>query len=126
MGYTHSWDHSGFNTKQWSAASKRAARIIQASDVPVQFESDDPAPPEISTTEIRFNGVDCDGYETFAVERGRSSGFCKTAREPYDEIVVAILGMLADVNPEFGWTSDGDNEDHAAGAALYIKSLGDA
>jgi hypothetical protein len=125
MGYTHTWQHTGFTKEQWSIVRKQAARIIAASDVPVKLEYDDSRGPILSTSRIQFNGVLGDGYETFHVERERSDGFCKTGRQPYDEIVVAMLGMLADNNPEFGWRSDGDVNDHGDGIDLYNKVFGD-
>lgn len=123
MGYTHYWDNAGFTPHQWKEACTNAKLIIRASDVPVQWEYDDNRKPEISRRCIRFNGVDGDGHETFYIDRQRSSGFCKTAREPYDEIVVAILIMLVKVSEEFGWTSDGSGPDFADGIALYERAM---
>jgi len=125
MGYTHYWNHNGFNKEDWAIAQDGARRIIEASEVPVQFEYDDDALPDISDDVIRFNGIDDDGHETFYMPRTDISfAFCKTARKPYDEIVVAILGMLADINSVFEWSSDGSSQDHADGKALYNEAIG--
>ena len=70
---------------------------------------------------IRFNGVGEDGHETFYLSPDESGwGFCKTARKPYDIVVVAILSMLDEyLGDKFEWRSDGDNEDHLTGKRLY-------
>lgn len=124
MGYTHYWDASPFTDEQWAEVIERGKRILScASHIPVQFEYDTPAPPELSQECIRFNGVDEDGHETFVVgPRDTGFGFCKTARKPYDTVVVAFLVMLNDVNPDFTWSSDGEDEDHEAGRKLYEES----
>jgi hypothetical protein len=125
MGYTHYWSHRGFTPEQWKKATELAGKIINASSVPVQFEYDVPKPPMIDGDRIRFNGVDDDGYETFVVYRDGARGeFCKTARRPYDEIVVATLFALEAVNDDFTWSSDGDANDHKAGYNLYKRAAG--
>ena len=124
MGYTHYWNHTGFSNEQWRLARKNAKKILEASSIPVWREYDEDAPPVVSLKEIRFNGIENTGHETFLISRFPTrSDFCKTARKPYDTIVVAILGMLSDINDEFNWGSDGDKEDHAEGIELYNKAL---
>jgi hypothetical protein len=124
MGYTHYWRNSaGFTDEQWNEAIARAKSILNFTNIPVQWECDTEAPPELSHEMIRFNGVDDEGHETFLVTPRQSGEFCKTARKPYDEIVVAMLTMLSEVNPEFTWSSDGNDEDHRAGINLYRNAL---
>jgi hypothetical protein len=124
MGYTHYWNSKGFTDEQWEEACARAKSILQFTDIPVQWECDVEAPPEVSHEMIRFNGVGDDGHETFIVTPTQSGEFCKTARKPYDEVVVAMLTMLEDVNPNFSFRkSDGDEEDHRAGINLYRNAL---
>ena len=124
MGYTHYWDNDGFTEKQWTLARYRMRRIIAHSDVDVRSEYDDSRAPAITDSDIHFNGVGDDGHETFFVAKEGGSEFCKTARKPYDEIVVAALGMLSNLNPNFRWMSDGDPEDHVDGKLLCDKALG--
>jgi hypothetical protein len=69
--------------------------------------------PEFTTDEIRFNGIEDDSHETFALgKRYNGFKFTKTARNPYDRHVLACL-ILA--KKYFGdaikVSSDGDNED---------------
>ena len=123
MGYTHTWNSDGFTDEQWMLARYRMRRIIAHSNVDVQYEDDDVRPPLIDATVIRFNGVEEDGHETFLITKDGGAEFCKTARKPYDEIVVAALGMLGELNPTFRWRSDGDPADHVDGKALHDKAL---
>lgn len=125
MGYTHYWRNpQGFTNDQWKLARELADAIIRVSSVPVQYEYDVSDPPRIDDGAIRFNGVDEDGHETFFVQYGpREFEFCKTARKPYDEIVVAMLFMLEHVNPSFSWSSDGDSEDHQGGYDLLQRAI---
>jgi len=111
--------------EQWSEIVARAKNILTTvSNIPVQWECDVDEPPTISDDCIRFNGVEEDGHETFFIPRtGTDWEFCKTARKPYDTVVVAMLTMLNDVNPDFTWTSDGTIQDHQEGRELYAASL---
>jgi hypothetical protein len=123
MGYTHYWDNPGFTEDQWDVVRDHTKKILAASTIKVQYEDDDKRPPVRSTELIRFNGVEDKGHETFYLERvpRRTFGFCKTARKPYDEIVVAMLTMLVSVVPEFSWSSDGEFPEFAEGLALWDK-----
>jgi hypothetical protein len=68
----------------------------------VQYEHDDTLPPVVTETQVRFNGVDEEGHETFLFDTdardGGSDGFrfdfCKTKRKPYDEVVMKVLIVL--------------------------------
>jgi len=124
MGYTHYWNNEKFTKKQWLEVIERGKKILScATVIPLQFDYDDPKPVELSKDCIRFNGVEEDGHETFLVDPFKTDfEFCKTALKPYDTVVVAFLIMLNDVNPEFEWSSDGDDEDHEQGRKLYEES----
>jgi hypothetical protein len=125
VGYTHYWTNTRFTESQWKTACELVRSIIRLSSVEVQYEYDEAKPPQIDDTVfhvIRFNGVDDDGHETFCIERNEVGGFCKTARKPYDEIVVASLFALKHVNPDFSWSSDGDADAHLDGKNLYIRA----
>lgn len=69
--------------------------------------------PNISTTEIRFNGSneDEESCETFIIENGFNSGFCKTAQYSYDVVVANILRRLEETQQDFSASSDGDDEE---------------
>jgi len=127
MGYTHYWNASPFTDDQWNEVIERGQAILSCSDIPLQLDFDEPLPVELSNKRIRFNGVEDDGHETFYVTPDAIGfAFCKTAYKPYDEVVVAFLIMLNEVNPEFTWDSDGEDADHEAGRKLYERSKVDA
>jgi len=124
MGYTHYWQNPGFTQDEWTEVRKFAKRIVAETDVPIQFEDDIATAPQIDNEVIRFNGVGDAAHETFYLAKQPSSSFqfCKTARKPYDEVVVAMLIMLSTVNPIFSWSSDGQPADHVDGLSLFGRT----
>lgn len=117
MGYTHYWDGTAVASPE---LLDQINSVITNSGIPLaNWAGDAGTEPEISAKELRFNGLEDDRYETFAIEFGSSrGGFCKTGMAPYDEVVVAILILLDRACPDFSWSSDGNWQDHAAGRAL--------
>lgn len=128
MGYTHYI--RGLNTVDESAYQNALAdirKLIAASPIPL-FDSGGEGTPEVEG-HIAFNGdasknedhesfflaptaAECEGFE-----------FCKTAEKPYDLMVVACLAVLADrTNAKV--TSDGGENDWAAGVRFASKTLG--
>jgi hypothetical protein len=77
---------------------------------PIQREYADPRQPVATAEDVRFNGVGELGHETFGFRTGASDpfGFCKTARKPYDDVVMRVLLVLASYRPGFELSSDGD------------------
>ena len=120
MGYTHYWKLGQKPTPaQWKRFTTAVSKIVELSNVQVQFEYDEASPPQIDDERVRFNGVDEDGHETFFIEpEDVEFNFCKTAHKDYDEIVVACLIAAANILPGFSWRSDGDAEEHVRGRAL--------
>jgi hypothetical protein len=121
MGYTQYFKPVGKKnpTKaEWRKFLVEVRGIIENCDVPLRLEFDVDDPPRLDDDAIVFNGVGNDGHETFMLERvpSRREGrclnwFCKTARKPYDAVVVAVL---AAAKRRFPWwlslSSDGDGE----------------
>ena len=117
MGYTHYWEPPKIkdgNFAKFSQACKAAFCEVQKLGVKVAFELDSSRPPSFTREAVRFNGVGDEGHETFYVSPHDRSWFCKTARKPYDILVVACLCLLEHIT---GATvsSDGDREDWLAG-----------
>lgn len=132
MGYTHYWStESNFTDEEWTEVCARARSVLQFTDIPVQWECDVEEPSEVSNEVIRFNGVGDDGYETFMISPRKIGNtimeglgsFCKTARKPYDEVVVAMLVMMSEVKPDFNWCSDGEPKEHMDGIKLYRNCM---
>jgi hypothetical protein len=111
MGYTNYWTDSGTH----QAIPTPALRIIKTvldhayQAGIVQREYDDSRPPVVTAEEIRFNGIGELGHETFGFRTGAPDpfGFCKTARKPYDDVVMRVLLVLACYRPGFELSSDG-------------------
>ena len=124
MGYTHYWaQQRNYTEAEWSQITATIKAIIEASDVPVEREymTVRKTCPIFTDDDILFNGVGDDGHETFVFTREvaeeptyrKGEGdfqFCKTARKPYDEIVVACLIAASEMGV-ITWSSDGEGED---------------
>jgi hypothetical protein len=126
MGYTHYFENKqDCPPEDWAKitdAFKRlqATAIINNDPLLIQKECDRAAAPSVNDLEIRFNGIEDDGHETFMLLRKKKRfNFCKTARKPYDRVVVAVLCLANHFAPDV-WDigSDGNAEDWEAGLAL--------
>jgi hypothetical protein len=113
MGYTHYiCNPKGFTKDQWNTFIKEAKSIISNSDVPLAcWNGAKGTLPLISDTEVKFNGVGDNSHETCMVtKKATDFDFCKTARKPYDKIVVAIYKAARNANPSIELSSDGGRE----------------
>lgn len=139
MGYTHYWrqlrDHK---VDEWTQICEDVQNILKDTQhvqgIPIAYEYNEPArAPEVSSKCIHFNGLGEDGHETFIIFRKRlpreswepyrGSGFCKTARKPYDLAVTAILCYLSSVCETYEVSSDGDGTDWLAGLQCARRAL---
>jgi len=129
MGYTHYWKNTAVATAgQWQAFKADFAKVVRkarAKGIAVAGWNGSGA-PVISDEKVSFNGRGDDGsYETCRIAPGiEEFSFCKTARRPYDDVVVAALTLARHHLPGFMWTSDGDVEEHADGRALAATIIG--
>ena len=126
IGYTHFFEKAiNINDENWNGFCEICKKILQIADIPLAREFNLPLePPVITDKLVRFNGIDEDGHETFYIERSYTGfGFCKTARKPYDKVVVACLLAGCDYDVFTEWSSDGDDEDHQEGKEIYAKAL---
>ena len=71
------------------------------------FECDSTEPPVVTEKEIRFNGYDENGYETFMFKVDDLYNNCKTNENDYDFPVCVVLLLLFNYIPEFKLKSDG-------------------
>lgn len=136
MGYTHYWGATRtFTASEWKDICAATRSILRTSTVQIVREYDRPNErPDVLDHEIIFNGAGDDGHETFWLQRElpeepeyrKGEGdfqFCKTARKPYDEVVVAVLIAVRHIAPDaISWSSDGYLEEHADGLALLNRS----
>ena len=113
MGYTHSWTvGKDVSDKTWKQFTGFVKQLIMASDVTIRNGQGENG-PEIGNKEIWLNGdASCDeDHETFMIHRGsQSSDFCKTARKPYDVVVVASLAVAHNLGIITEWSSNGKKE----------------
>ena len=119
MGYTHYWEiKNDISLEHFKQLQLAAVKIVEASDVFVMFG--------INTHPLHLNiiveGINEGAHETFCLSPNTVKfEFCKTARKPYDEIVVAIL-YHAHVMRLLEFSSDGNEEDLTVGKALARRN----
>lgn len=125
MGYTHTWSHDRFTPDEWCKIRRDCQMAVMMSRVPVGSGDARPgSSPEFADNVLAFNGIGADGHETFELGvMPAPVDFCKTARKPYDEVVVACLTIAAHHAPHFAWRSDGEREDLGAGKRLAARVL---
>jgi hypothetical protein len=140
MGYTHYWHRpEEMNKDKFKKASqdcKSVTDFLRTKGTMIQFESDTPEPPVFDDTEVRFNGVDDEGHETFCIQQtfegyrqvqddGKLFEFCKTAFKQYDIAVTACLIVFKHhFGDDFRVSSDGNTEDWLAGKDACQAVLG--
>ena len=130
MGYTHYWKlNRDIDDSEWEAITTIARTTVRIAQddwgIALSEDLDFNRIPVINDKEIRFNGYGEEGHETFIITREPTSFlFCKTARKPYDAVVVAILQACAVYCDAFEWRSDGNREDHDEGVKLYNEATG--
>lgn len=134
MGYTHYWyisyGNESLDLKKFKVFSNYVRELILTTNIKI-CDGGGTGLPRINSSCVRFNGCRCNGedYETFEILRPaqintyRSSedffNFCKTARRPYDDLVVAALLLFKDTFMEqVTISSDGDFDEWAAGYEL--------
>lgn len=124
MGYTHYYTPSANLPTQKQLDIVKY--IIDNSEIPLgDYAGNIGSKPEVLTEGFRFKGVrDLGNYETFSFVYGSNKwNFCKTARKPYDALVVTLLQLLS----KFGlceWDSDGyEDEDDFDDVLIYINDV---
>jgi len=126
MGYTHYWNFGAFiNKADYERALRECRKVIRNSLTPLANWSGEGNP--LLRNGFNFNGVGDDCHENFRMgkEPIRNEWFCKTARKPYDVIVVACLCILQDCLGEgIDVSSDGDPHEWETGKAFACAILG--
>ena len=125
MGYTHYFTNKKASPKQWEMFSDTVRELVEASTAKIcnGFGENSPVFEKYC---IAFNGDREEGldHETFLINNEDVKwDFCKTARKPYDEVVVASLIYGKHIGVISEWSSDGAGEDHDAGKKL-LDSIG--
>jgi len=138
MGYTHYFTPKTVTDDKWKefvdTCKKLHKNLPSKTDTAGgYFEDDDLVicggqgrdEPKFDLDGIWFNGNESKNldHETFSIERERHNwNFCKTARKPYDLLVVACL-IAANEILGYDVSSDGEWEEWKAGIKLYMETI---
>jgi len=116
MGYTHYWKiHKEIPIQSFKKIQSAAIAFAELSDTHLDI-SLNTHPLHLY---LSIEGLDKEAYETFYLTpKAVSFDCCKTARKPYDEVVVATLNYAGKFS-FFEWWSDGNKEDHHKAINLY-------
>lgn len=112
MGYTHYWNTKKATNKAWDELCETVTKLIDSLEDKITG-GDGYGLPEISKDCICFNGdaVEGEEHESFYILKGSESwDFCKTARKPYDAVVVATLIEAKRLKIVSSWDSDGSDD----------------
>lgn len=114
MGYAHCWGA----LKNDLSLDNNTTNLIKAVafDYDLCFELDKPyEKPIITSTKIRFNGQNENGFETFYFDLKNTNddhGFCKTGYRPYDLPLCLVLMIIKNcLKDNIVIESDGNNKD---------------
>jgi len=129
MGYTHYWKiEKSTSTKNWNKFSETCKKLHD--NLPKEIEIVNGAgqagtKPVFNDSEVRFNGVNELGHETFAIYKNelRDFDFCKTAQKPYDLLVCACL-IAAHKYLKLDISSDGNVNDWMPAFKYYEGVMG--
>jgi len=130
MGYTHYWrQYDGFNSEKWDTLVQHSLHLQDASPAKL-------ADVEMSDFQISFNGVSPQNHETFTLDRAMPPpnltdrlpekdhffSFCKTAQKPYDLMVMCVLLVANDLEPDvITYATDGAESDWQPAIDLVNK-----
>lgn len=109
MGFTRYWEFKTLDSEKFKDFSLMSKLLIDSMNIPVEDVT-------INDNQVRFNGVDEDGHETFNFSLDKDGfNFCKTNLKPYDELVFGCLyiaKLLFDDDIKINQDSDSsDNND---------------
>lgn len=85
MGFTRYWEFERLDSEKFKDFSSICQLLIDRMDISLEDVT-------VNGTQVRFNGVDEDGHETFNFSLNKGGfNFCKTATKPYDDVVCGCL-----------------------------------
>ena len=107
MGYVHTYGLTKEIEKIPAEAFSKIEEIVEKYKDILRFECDEDRAPQITNTNIRFNGCGEHGYETFSFSVKEETNYCKTNVKSYDAAITKILLVLFHYIPEFNLSGDG-------------------
>lgn len=85
MGFTRYWEFERLDSEKFKEFSNICQLLIDNVNIPLEDIT-------VNESQVRFNGVDDDGHETFNFSLNKDGfNFCKTSTKPYDEVVCGCL-----------------------------------
>lgn len=129
MGYIHYWDKPKNSIKDNDKLIEirgHLDKIIKNSNI-IQWEEDINQSPELyidwcnNCVNIRFNGINEKGHETFIFDNRGDFNFCKTNRKPYDLVVckcLLILNYFFDIDLKSDGFSSNYRDEYKLGSVL--------
>jgi hypothetical protein len=126
LGFTHYYNNKrAFTNKEWSALTNDVRKLLSSCGVPIAGpHGTEGTKPVFTNTHIMFNGVEEDAHETAYVNKEATEfAFCKTARKPYDPVVVAFFKLIRKYDPNVQLSSDGGSEVFAEDTGKYNGKL---
>ena len=85
MGFTRYWEFEKLDSEKFKDFSSICQALIDNMNISLEDVT-------VNETQVRFNGVDEDGHETFNFSLNKPTfNFCKTNTKPYDEVVCGCL-----------------------------------
>lgn len=109
MGFTRYWEFKSLDNEKFEEFSSMCDLLIDSMGIPVEDVM-------INKTQVRFNGVDEDGHETFNFSLQKPGfNFCKTNLKPYDELVCGCLyiaNLLFGEDVRINHDSEPDEDEH--------------
>ncbi len=137
MGYTHYWNYDPENffgvgkdpgkvVPLIVEAAREIVKIAQSQGIQIEGRNGDSDDCLVGLRNLVFlNGIAEKGHETFVFPGDTGFNFCKTARKPYDVIVIAILAIAEYYAPTvFKIDSDGCSGDWVPGLKLAKEATG--
>lgn len=130
MGYTHYWTPTGtFANAGFAELRITLKQIIDVAalspwSIGIKLEREDLGNIWLNGAPLGEEDEDELVHETFCLNPTDTNfQFCKTARKPYDTVVIACLLAAETIAQDNGFSmglgSDGDNDDWRDGCALY-------
>lgn len=85
MGFTRYWEFERLDSEKFKDFSFICQTLIDSMNISLEDVT-------VNDTQVRFNGVDEDGHETFNFSLNKEGfNFCKTQLKFYDEVVCGCL-----------------------------------
>jgi hypothetical protein len=85
MGFTRYWEFESLDSDKFKDFSSICQTLIDSMKISLEDVT-------VNETQVRFNGVDEDGHETFNFSLNKNGlNFCKTQLKIYDDVVCACL-----------------------------------